>query len=562
MIIRKMTFAITLLQVFFSYRCFGNDDTCRTYFTKPIEVVCNYPYDDITKWAITCRVWGLLKYFHPNVTAGKFDWDQVLIDRLPMISKAQTPEHVNTELMRMIRTAGEYKISIDATWNDSLNMNVNLCWLDHSFVNDSIRQALKEIASLPVTQTSYYANPCDMESYSYISITNEKKYDKELILHVEYRLLSLFRYWNVIYYFFPYKYLMDQSWDTTLLEFIPRFMTLTDMPAYNQNVRQLVLRLNDGHATSIPSMTIYDILKFNYITTIDSLMVIKTSPEGSLLERGDIILSFNGRDIRSIRDSMASLIPSSNKNFTNNAVNGWMYWSIINGCELTVMRNYQEIAINENKKTLPNDSKYSPLFRKLLQDIAYVNLEVPKESEIPDLMDSIKNCRGIIFDLRNYPKNMGDNWNYMRYISPTQEICYALSTLVDLSHPGAFYKYYCISKCPDDLWPGSYTYKGKIVVLVNSATVSAAESLAMEFRLHGSTLIGTTTAGANGNIVPFSLPGNINTYYSGIGFYYPDGTQMQRTGIIPDIEVYPTMDDILAGRDEILEAAIKFINSE
>jgi len=36
---------------------------------------------------------------------------------------------------------------------------------------------------------------------------------------------------------------------------------------------------------------------------------------------------------------------------------------------------------------------------------------------------------------------------------------------------------------------------------------------------------------------------------------------MQRTGIIPDIEVYPTVDDIMAEKDEVLEAAIKYLNS-
>jgi len=36
---------------------------------------------------------------------------------------------------------------------------------------------------------------------------------------------------------------------------------------------------------------------------------------------------------------------------------------------------------------------------------------------------------------------------------------------------------------------------------------------------------------------------------------------MQRTGVIPDIEVYPTMDDIMAGKDEVLEAAIRYLNS-
>ena len=58
------------------------------------------------------------------------------------------------------------------------------------------------------------------------------------------------------------------------------------------------------------------------------------------------------------------------------------------------------------------------------------------------------------------------------------------------------------------------------------------------------------------------LPGyNLTAYFSGLGWYYPNGEQMQRTGVIPDIEVYPTMDDIISGRDEVIEAAIKYLNS-
>jgi len=91
--------------------------------------------------------------------------------------------------------------------------------------------------------------------------------------------------------------------------------------------------------------------------------------------------------------------------------------------------------------------------------------------------------------------------------------------------------------------------------------MSKAEVWAMMYRMYGATLIGTPTAGANGRAINFPLPGQITVQYSGLGFYYPDGTQTQRTGIIPDIEVYPTMEDIMAGRDEVLEAAITFLNS-
>jgi len=77
----------------------------KEYFVRPCEFVCDYPFCDTSKWVITCRVWGLLKYYHPNVTAGKLDWDKVLLDRLDGIESSSTPEMVNTELKKMLTAA-------------------------------------------------------------------------------------------------------------------------------------------------------------------------------------------------------------------------------------------------------------------------------------------------------------------------------------------------------------------------------------------------------------------------------------------------------------------------
>lgn len=43
---------------------------------------------------------------------------------------------------------------------------------------------------------------------------------------------------------------------------------------------------------------------------------------------------------------------------------------------------------------------------------------------------------------------------------------------------------------------------------------------------------------------------------SGIGIFYPDGTPTQRVGIVPDLEVRPTIAGVRAGRDEVLEAGV------
>ena len=76
------------------------------------------------------------------------------------------------------------------------------------------------------------------------------------------------------------------------------------------------------------------------------------------------------------------------------------------------------------------------------------------------------------------------------------------------------------------------------------------------------TVIGSTTAGADGNVSRIFLPGGIFTMISGIGVYYPDGTETQRIGIVTDIEIRPTINGVKLHKDEVLEKAIELIEQQ
>jgi C-terminal processing protease CtpA/Prc len=98
------------------------------------------------------------------------------------------------------------------------------------------------------------------------------------------------------------------------------------------------------------------------------------------------------------------------------------------------------------------------------------------------------------------------------------------------------------------------------VILVDELSQSQAEYTTMAFRSSPrATVIGSTTAGADGNVSAITLPGGMRSMISGIGVFYPDKKPTQRVGIIPDREVKPTIGGIRAGRDEVLEAAIREI---
>ena len=46
------------------------------------------------------------------------------------------------------------------------------------------------------------------------------------------------------------------------------------------------------------------------------------------------------------------------------------------------------------------------------------------------------------------------------------------------------------------------------------------------------------------------------------GIYTPDDSQTQRIGLTPDIEVHPTIEGIKEGRDELMEAAVAYLQEQ
>lgn len=106
-------------------------------------------------------------------------------------------------------------------------------------------------------------------------------------------------------------------------------------------------------------------------------------------------------------------------------------------------------------------------------------------------------------------------------------------------------------------------YKGKVVILLDETSQSQSEYTAMAIQSgNQATIIGSQTAGADGNVSEITLPGGLETFISGIGVYYPDGKQTQRIGIAPGIVVSPTIQGLKYGKDEVLDRAIKYIKEQ
>ena len=213
-----------------------------------------------------------------------------------------------------------------------------------------------------------------------------------------------------------------------------------------------------------------------------------------------------------------------------------------------------EKRYNLNKYKYTKDT--GKCYKFISEKIGYITLKSIKDEDIPVIKREFFNTKGIIIDIRNYPSANTPYTLGNYFVSKSTP--FVKATKGNINNPGEF------TFTPSLEIPKSKEYyEGKLVVIVNEETQSAAEFVAMAFRAgDNTTIIGSQTAGADGNAPEIVLPGGLKTRISGIGIYYPNGGETQRIGIVPDIEVKPTIKGLIERRDELLEKAIEIINSD
>ena len=346
---------------------------------------------------------------------------------------------------------------------------------------------------------------------------------------------------------------MDQSWDKSLTEFISQFIEATNNQLYQMAFLKLAATLNDGHAYITPvdqkQIVYLDAIKF-----INGETIVGVDAGG--LQKGDIIYCIEQRNIGEVRDSLSVYTPAStqwNKEYRVNCLVAEMIFSYCTN--VTILRDNKKQIIN----TFPVvfDTKQDS-YRWIYDEIGYVDLSTITTEKIEPMFHSFSKAEGIIFDLRRPGPYAFDIERLACFLFDKKNIRLFSMTIPDLAHPGSF----CLIKNIETTIPGSMKcplYKGKIVVLINESTQSSSETIAWELynNNNNSTLVGRQTSGTLGRVTWIPLLNGHKTAFSSVGLFSTDnGMELQRKGLIPDIEVYPTIESILAGEDEILETGI------
>lgn len=513
-------------------------------------------------------IWGFLKYHHPTVARGERNWDYELFRILPQIISAPNSEACNTIYLEWIERLGTFKKGKKPKYKqDELKLAPDLEWIETSGFSNELIQQLQDIRYAKRPKEHYYIG--FFPGVENPEFKHENPYSKMSYPDAGYRLLSLFRYWSIIHYYFPYKNLIEEDWKAVLNECIPKFVHANNQTEYELACLEIIARVHDTHANIwSSSATLNEYWGKNYanieVTFVENKAVVTGYIDENLRQEGepqigDVIAHINNRTIEMIVNEQLHLTPASNYPTQLRNIARKLPRTNDSTLQLTIERNnvISEISIPAyptSRIDFKSGNKADTSFRMINENIAYIDHGALQRSHLPTIWQEIKNTKGLIIDDRNYPSDF-PIYELSKLLMP-KKIPFVKFTTGNIQHPG-FFTY------GKTLFAGQNTansYHGKVIILVNETSQSSAEFHAMAYRVHpNAVVIGSTTAGADGNISRFYLPGGIATLISGIGVYYPNGNETQRVGIIPDIECQPSVQGIREGRDEILEKAIETI---
>ena len=398
----------------------------------------------------------------------------------------------------------------------------------------------------------------------------EKNYTDTPYPSAELRMLSAARVWSVFHYFHPYAHLYSEDWDKILIDFLPKMSQAADAREYHLAVAEMVSHVHDTHCflSSLELSKYYGMAAPPLeIRSIEGQPVVTRVFEEGAVRPGDVLVKIDGKPYTERAVDLEKHIAAS----TPQSMQSRVMRQLLSGPDGPVKLTFKNADGKEYdvdlQRRAANNRKFSPFrtgetFRLLTPKIGYVDLEKLKATEVDAMFNEFKDTDAIIMDMRGYPQ--GTAWSIAPRLTersqPVAAVFRRNVVRVDNPEGNEIGTLLFEQHIPPTDKP---RYKGKTVMLIDDRAISQSEHSGLFYRAAGGTVfIGSGTTGANGDVTFFTAPGGIRINFSGHDVRWPDGKQLQRVGLIPDVEAHPTIAGIRAGKDEILDRAITYIEKE
>ncbi len=434
---------------------------------------------------------------------------------------------------------------------------------------------------------------CTQNQEQTVTQTNEQveaiEQDQGQTLTTEQKLFGLMTVWAEAKYTFPsFDRLPDLDWDQSLQDYIPRVIAADDVKSYYLVLMEFAALLNDGHTAVVPPwgyMNPDNDIPPVEVQVIEGKFVVARVAEADEIKSQQI---YPGLEIIAIDDVPARTCFEENvlryhtwgSKQADETIN--IFYLLDGPKDSLVSLQVQDMDGASRDVTLTRNStdeqggqfqyrllQWDPVLEStLLPDgILYIKIahfmDPGLETEFLDVIDNLdSSVKGMVIDLRYC---MGGQSS----IAETM-----VGSLIDqqVSSPIWKYPHYIgayrswgrepiWSETNDTITPrNGNRYLGPLVILTEGIAISTAEDFAISLHYSGrAVLVGGKTAGSSGNPLAVPLPGGGTFEVATFTSFYPDGREYVGIGIQPDVEIYPTREDIYNGIDPVLDQGVRVI---
>lgn len=364
--------------------------------------------------------------------------------------------------------------------------------------------------------------------------------------------------WNVARHFYPYRDAVKLDWEATLRAWLAAQPPSQTRAELRDQLRRLTAPLDDGHVgiADFGDKAPRAFLAIS-IRPVGEQWVVDASRIPEQVQAGDVITAVHGKPAKAWFDERLALLSGSPHHKRWRTRLELLAAPRDSTVALKLLRGKRAIDV-----TLPYTATQfmqgprPAAIHEVRPGVHYVDVTRFDKAAFDKALETLKGAKGIVFDLRGYPGRDAVSlvpywltgadpaqWMFVpRYDKPFAQSTAAWSIGWQAQRNPAL-------------------EKPVKVLLVDGRTISYAESLAAYFPAQQTgPMVGERTAGANGNVARATLPSAMSFFFSSMRVTLHDGaTSMHARGIAPDKPASPTVEGIRAGRDEVLEHAIRLI---
>jgi C-terminal processing protease CtpA/Prc len=372
------------------------------------------------------------------------------------------------------------------------------------------------------------------------------------------RLAAVMLAWGILQHFYPYFDVIETDWDEALHTSLRAAALDADEMAFTRTLERLIAKLHDGHGMVVgPGQ--HNAYAFPLVLDIieDRLVVTHSAPaDVPGPQRGDIIMSIGGRGAPDLIREHGLHISA--------ATPGFLRWRVcqelVRGGSTPAMIEVEladgTIATCRIPRTLERAMEPRPeKISEVRPGIWYIDIERINDADFRRALPQLGEARGLVFDLRGYPGKLSTVVISHLIDEPVQSAQWHVP-VVPLPDRQAM----TFSLSNWAVRPAQPRLTSNAAFIVDGRAISYAETymgIIEHYRI--AAIVGETTAGTNGNVNTFTLPGGYQVAFTGMKVLKHDGSPHHGVGIAPTVPAVRTLEGVRAGRDELLEKALEVV---